>query len=81
MKKDKLTIEVVVEDGYFIASDSVFYDYGIGFDLGECLQDYIETIRERLEITKSNGGEKTSEKLRLLRKMLQRLGRGPIYKR
>lgn len=55
MGKVKLTITVsVAKEGYFVASDNVFYDYGIGDSLEECLLDYAKTIRERYEITKKH---------------------------
>ena len=76
MKKDKLTIKITTEsEKYFVASDSIFYDYGVGYTIEACLLDYVTTIRERLEITKSNGNEKINQKLQLLRKMLQVLSR------
>ncbi len=68
-----MTIKVHVEknDGYAV-SDDVFYDYGIGETLEKALDDYITTIKERVEISKDCGDERRDGKLALLRKMLSK---------
>jgi hypothetical protein len=49
-----------------------FYDYGIGETLEKALDDYITTIKERVEISKDCGDERRDGKLALLRKMLSK---------
>lgn len=53
IKKPLLKLEVVIdENGMFIISDDLFCDYGLGFNLEECLLDYILTLQERYEIVR-----------------------------
>jgi hypothetical protein len=70
-KKNKLVIKIEVSDGTFIASDNLFYDYGIGDSLKECLCDYRQTIKERLEITKGNKNKFIIYKRKILSKFLK----------
>ena len=71
MKKREFAIKVELSDcGYFVASDKIFYDYGIGYSLEECLLDYVQTIKERVEITKPHENEKVDEKLVRLNELL-----------
>ena len=74
MKKREFAIKVELSDcGYFVASDKIFYDYGTGYSLEECLLDYVQTIKERVEITKPHESEKIDEKLTKLKLLLTRL--------
>ena len=71
MKKHKLKIKVELSDcGYFVAYDKIFYDYGIGHTIEECLLDYVQTIKERVEITKPHESEKIDKKLAKLNELL-----------
>ncbi len=72
MKKRKLKITIEKSDyNYFIASDKIFYDYGIGNNLQECLLDYVQTIKERTEITKPSDNVNINEKLDILKEFLK----------
>ena len=70
-KKNKLVIKIEVSDGTFIASVNLFYDYGIGDSLKECWNDYVQSIKERLEITKGNKNKFILYKRKILAKFLK----------
>ena len=68
-KKFKLKLEVeVASNGQFIVSDNLFYDYGVGGSLEECLKDYVETLVERSRFTDSTSQKK---RLEILKKYLR----------
>ena len=70
-KMNKLVISIEVSDETFIASDNLFYDYGTGDSLKECLKDYVQTIEERFEITKGNNNKYILYKRNILAKFLK----------
>ena len=77
MKNDKIALKVTIENqGYFVVSDNVSYDYGVGYSLEEALSDYATTIKERLEIASECGNELYNGKLAPLRRMLTNFENG-----
>ena len=71
MGKKKLKLKLKVEiasNGQFIVSDNLFYDYGVGGSLEECLKDYVETLVERSRFADSTNQKK---QLKVLKKYLR----------
>ena len=52
-KNRKINLKVIADDGCFLVCDDVFYDYGEGDSLKKALDDYLRTIKERVEIVES----------------------------
>jgi len=71
MNDNKFTLMVSCSEPRFIVSDNIFYDYGIGKSLSECLQDYVVTLQERLEIMQDDGYDKNDSRFALLQNMLK----------
>lgn len=69
---NKLIISVVIDSrGRFYASDNLFYDYGIGDSLHECLRDYAITLSERYDISRKIY-KRYQKKIKKLGKLLQK---------
>ena len=68
-KKFKLKLEVgILQNGRFFVTDNLFYDYGYGGSLEECLKDYVETLVERSRFADSTNQKK---QLKVLKKYLR----------
>ena len=68
-KKFKLKLEVEITPyGQFIVSDNLFYDYGLGGSLEDCLKDYVETLVER---SRFEDGSSLKKQQKLLKKYLR----------
>lgn len=64
-KKFKLKLEVEIAPyGQFIVSDNLFYDYGLGGSLEDCLKDYVETLVERSRFDDGSGSKKKGKILK-----------------
>jgi len=68
-KQFKLKLEIEIDsNGQFLVSDNLFYDWGCGGSLEDCLADYAKTLVERSRITHDSSQKK---QLKTLRKFLQ----------
>lgn len=52
-KNRKINLKVIADDDCFLVCDDVFYDYGVGDSLKKAFDDYLRTIKERVEIVES----------------------------